>query len=230
MRKGIRGTIVLLLAYLVQATVLNHFKISGVMIDLIAVTLFAIGYYLGVFASAAGGLLMALIMETLTGELSGFISVFCIAASALGAYVEPKFRHFERPGKRRQDRLIKWLAPIVSVGLFVIAREAIYTVYFYLTGVEIRLAHIMRMLLSGILASGLALPLFPVIGGFVHRPIEDSFLGKRLLKRKKPDKSALPELVLPLPDLEPEPTPAVAKPPEPAAEPVTGGDEENEEK
>lgn len=199
MRRAIRTSLVLLIAYLLQTTALPYLKIGGVMLDLIVIAVFTVGFTLGAYAGVAGGLLMALLMEVLTGELSGLTSVICISVGSLGVFVEARLRGYEWAGKRRRERLVKWLAPSVAIGLLVAVRELIYIVYFYLTGVEIRALHFFRMLLSGILASFFSLGLLPLIGGFLVRKPESTFIGKRMAKwrkRGKP-KAAVPTISLP---------------------------------
>jgi len=201
MRKAMRALFVLLMAYLLQTTVLPHLKIAGVMVDLATVALFAAGYYLGVYGAVTSGLLMGLWMETLTGELGGLVAVVCLTTSSIGAYAAHRFENLDRAGKRGLDRMLRWVAPPVIVGLIVIARESIYLVYFYLTGVDIRTIHFFRVALAGLVVGAIAAALLPLLGGFMLRAKEDTFLAKRAERWKNRKKPSPVELLAPAPEI-----------------------------
>jgi len=194
MRKAMRAFLVLLTAYLLQTTVLPHLKIGGVMVDLGTIALFAAGYYLGTYGAVISGLLMGLWMETLTGELGGLIAIVCLATSSIGAYTAHRFGGLDRAGKRNMDRLVRWFVPAIIASLIIVGRESIYLVYFYLTGVEIRPIHFFRVALAGLIVGGAAVPLLPLIGGFMLRTRENAYLARRIERwknRKKPSPIAL---------------------------------------
>ncbi len=204
MRKAVRSGAFILLAYLFQATALTYFKVNGVTLDLVSVVLYTVGFSLGLYAGVTGGLLGALVMEVVSGDLPGVISVSCVAAGALGALVGKRVREFTRVGKRTQERLVKRFAPMVVVGLFVIVREAIYVVYFYLTGVDIVFMHISRMLIAGVFAALVAVPLLPVLYGFLTRKDEETFVAKWRRKQKTKGEAKSLSPVKPPPAASPE--------------------------
>ncbi len=205
MRKAARTVVLLLFAYLIQSAMLPYLKINGVMLDLVSVTLYTIGFTYGYYAGAMAGLLAALVMEVVGGDLPGYISVACVLAGGFGAYVAVRVSRFTRVGKRGLERAVKQFAPMVAVGIYVIAKEAVYVVYFYLTGVDIGFIHIFRMLLAGVLAAVSSLALIPLLYGVLTRKPK-----KRGKKAKKAQNNE------------------TAKPGEPAAlgiPPVEGGSE-----
>ncbi|MCL1795309.1 MAG: hypothetical protein FWG37_00315 [Clostridia bacterium] len=203
MRRAMRTLLVLLTAYLMQTTVLPHLKIYGVMEDLCTIALFAAGYYLGTYGAVTSGLLMGLWMETLTGELGGLIAVVCLATGSIGAYVAHRAGNLDRAGKRGMDRFVRWFVPAVVISLIVVGRESIYLVYFYLTGVEIRPIHFFRVALAGLIVGVTALPLLPLIGGFILRTKEDAYLARRIERWKSKKKPAPIALAVPMTETAP---------------------------
>lgn len=199
MRNAARSLFVLTLSFLLQSTALPYLKIGSVMIDLVVISLFAVGYAQGMYAALTAGLYMALIMEVLGGELAGFTTVFCLGAAALGAYVEPRIRGYSRAGKRGRERVLRLIAPILIVGLFTLTKESVFAIYFYLTGAEIRGIHIFRILLSGVLAAFFSFLLLSPICNFVTRPRDKTFIAKWREKRRARRKPELVTLEIPLP-------------------------------
>lgn len=195
MRKAIRVTVAVLLAYLLQATALPYLKINGVMLDLVSVTLFTIGYALGLYAGLSAGLLAALIMETSTGDLSGITAFACVTAGIVGVVLKRWLAKLSMPGNRTREKLIRRYAPIVVVGAFCWAKEAVYVVYFYLTGVEIEFMHIVRFLIAGLEAMAASLVLLPLIGNLLTRAPGHGIIARRLRKRRlrRKPKQAAPE-------------------------------------
>lgn len=184
MRRALRITAAVLLAFLLQSVVLPYFKISGVIIDLIVITLYTIGYALGPYAGLTAGMLCALVMEVLSGDLPGLTAVVCIGAGAFGFWSAQKIRLFRRPGRRALEQNIKQFAPVAAVALFEMGKEALYVVYFYLTGMDIVFRHILRILWAGIEVGLFSLFLIPLITGFLRRKPEDTWLAKRIRKRQ----------------------------------------------
>lgn len=184
MRRVVRIVIAVLLAYAVQATILPYFRLGGVMLDLITITLCTVGYTSGYYAGLTAGVFCALILETVGGDLPGIVSVSSVAAGVFGAWVASKMRAFSLPGMRGVEQNIKRVAPMVAAMLVSLAKEMIYLIYFYLTGMSITLPHIGRVLLAGLEVGVFSLVLMPVIAAFIRRSPEASFVGKRVRRRK----------------------------------------------
>lgn len=185
MRTVARVTVAVLLAYLIQATVLPYFRINGVMLDLIVITVFTAGYTLGAYGGIMAGLFAALILESISGDLSGFMAAASVLSGAYGAYVAPKVRGYTKVGNRRQERLVKRFTPMLAAGLFEVVKEAVYVVYFYLTGVDLAFFHFFRMVFSGIEVALCSVVLMPLLMWFYVRRPENTLAAKWLRRRRE---------------------------------------------
>lgn len=184
MRKAVRVTVAVLLAYLLQAIVLPHLKINGVILDITTITLFSIGYSLGPYAGLTAGMLSGLIMEVVSGDLPGLTAAVCVAAGGFGTVFAKKIHNINRPGQRRVEHNLKRFLPIVLIALFELVKESIYIGYFYLIGTEIVLRHFGRVLWASLEVGLAALVLMPVIIRFLRRRPEDTLLAKWRSKRQ----------------------------------------------
>ncbi len=200
MRKALRVTFSLLAAFLVQSTVLPYFKAGGVLLDLVTVALFTAGYALGPYAGVTAGLFAALLMESLTGDLGGLAAVACVASGAVGAWAAARLKRYVRPGNRLKERIVRQFGPMVLVGLFVMGKESVNVVYFYLTGVDVSFVHAFRVVFAGCWAALWSLLLIPALVRFLLRKPEETFVAKWAAKRRarvKPEpaakKTAAPE-------------------------------------
>lgn len=171
MRKALRAGGAIVLAYLLQATVLPYFKVRGVQLDLLTITIFALGSVLGMYGGLCAGLLSALILESIGGGIAGITSAFCLGAGAAGAYIVKKTESLSLPGKRERERLIRRFAPTVALTLFVLAKELLFVVYFFLTGVTVSPIHIFRMVFAALEAGVFSLALAPLLRAWLlHKP------------------------------------------------------------
>ena len=71
------------------------------------------------YAGIAAGLLGAMILETVGGDLAGLTSVLCVTAGVWGAWVHRRLSAFSLVGNRRRERLIKRFTPMLAVGAFI---------------------------------------------------------------------------------------------------------------
>lgn len=170
--------VAVLSAYLIQAIILPDFKIAGVMLDVITITLYACGFSLGMYAGIAAGLLGAMILETVGGDLAGLTSVLCVTAGVWGAWVHRRLSAFSLVGNRRRERLIKRFTPMLAVGAFIVCKELLYLAYFYLTGVDIVFIHVFRVVFAGVLGAAASLALLPLWRFFLLRRAEDTLLAR----------------------------------------------------
>lgn len=184
MRRALRVVFVVLLAFLVQSTILPYFKLNGVMFDLMSITLFTVGYALGAYIGIMAGALAGLIMEVSSGDLPALTAIVCVAAGGLGAYIAYRLRLFSLPGKRPVEHTIKRFAPMAVLLLFEMGKELIYIAYFYLTGMDISFLQFSRMLIAGIEVGLFSLILVPLLYNFLLRKPEDTFLARWLRKRQ----------------------------------------------
>lgn len=190
MRKALRVAALTVLAYLVQATVLPYFKISGVMLDLVSITLFSIGFSAGYYPGLMAGLLEAWLMEAVSGDLPGLTAAICVLAPLFGAYIAVKIENIHitnietrslsiegRPVQARYVEVSKWrnfkramkrFGPMIAVGGYVLAKEAVYATYFSLTGVDLQFIHYFRVFIAGIYAMIFSLALVPLIYRFLQ--------------------------------------------------------------
>ncbi len=169
MRKAFRSLLMLLGAYLIQCTILPYFKVNGVMLDLISITLYTIGFSMGYYAGVMAGFFEALVLEVVGGDLPGLTSVICVVAGALGAYVAVRVGKIHKVGNRGLERTIKQFAPMVGVAIFGAAKELVYLAYFYLTGVTIGFSHFFRVIIAGVEVLLLSVVLIPVGYGLLMR-------------------------------------------------------------
>ena len=223
MRKALRVTFAVLFVYLLQTTVLPYFKINGVMLDLLAITMCCIGFSCGMYTGFTAGLFAALIMETVSGDLAGLTAVTYIGAGPFGAWLRRRILEFTRVGNRAQERAIKQFAPMVAFGFYVALKETIYLLYFYLTGVDIGFIHIFRVLFAGLQTMLLSFLLLPLEHWYLTRRPEDTFLGRLVAKRRKekkgkPDKKPLPAGFEPVRE-------AVRRPAQRRDDPLDGADD-----
>ncbi len=98
MRRAIRGTVLLLAAYILQSTVMGYLRIGNVIPDLVCLVLFVFGTAFGLYGAIVGGIVGALLMESLSGELAGLTAVWCIAASGFAYWVSYQMRKPVKPG------------------------------------------------------------------------------------------------------------------------------------
>lgn len=192
MRRALRVTAAVLLAYLIQATMLPYFKVNGVMLDLMSITLITVGFSRGAYVGFTGGLLAALLMEVATGDLAGLTAVSCISAGAYGAWLAKRVREYTKVGNRRQERLVKQLSPMAAAGLFVGLKDAVYVIYFYLTGVDIVFIHIFKVVISVVETALISLLFMPLLNGFLLRKREETLLFKWIVKRRARGKTGRP--------------------------------------
>lgn len=184
MRRAIRVTIAVVLAYLIQSTILPSFKVGGVMINLMVITLFTCGYAAGLYTGLTAGVFGALLMEVASGDLQGLTAVACIAPGVIGAWLAKRLRGFSLPGKRTAEQYIKRFAPVIVIALIVTGIELLYFAYFYLTGMDVGFSHFLRCVWTGILAGLCALVLMPLLYNFMLRKANDTLWAKWARKRK----------------------------------------------
>lgn len=183
MRQYARVTLVVVISYLIQSTILPYLKIGGVILDLITIALFAVGHTMGPYVAVPAGVLCALIMEVSSGDLPGLTTVYCLAAAGLGAwlvwYLPRKTEQL-----RDQGRMVQKYAPMALLAVIAFAKELVYVAYFYLTGMEMGWSHLVRCLLSGLIVGAASFALFPLIRGYLRRRPEDTLLARWLRRRK----------------------------------------------
>ncbi|MDR0928394.1 MAG: hypothetical protein LBM74_01610 [Oscillospiraceae bacterium] len=189
MRRLLRVVLLVVLAFLIQSIVLPYLKLGGVQPDLLHVTLLAIGLCGRRYMAVTTGLFAALLLEVLSGDLPGLTAVLALAAPCFGLLASWWLGKLEMPGSRLREKLIRLAAPALSAGLFIAGQELIYLAYFYLTGMEIDFAHILRLLWAALLALLIALPVVPFVRGFVLRPADQTFIAKRREKRREKRKN-----------------------------------------
>lgn len=187
MRKAIRVAVLVLLSYLVQASLLSSFKLNGVMVDLMTITVYTIGYAYGVYAGITAGTAVSMIVEVTSGDPAG-LSVVYVAIGFLGYWLVRQMRMFQRAGSRTLEQNIKRVAPMVFLALIVIAKESVYLAYFYLTGMDIALGHVLKVLLAGVVTGIAGIVLLPLMFRILRRGPEDTFIGKWKARRKEKGK------------------------------------------
>lgn len=184
MRRAVRVVVAVLLAYLIQSTALPYFKINGVVLDLITITLYTVGYTFGLYIGLMAGAFCALIMEVASGDLPALISVICVGAAWVGIWTSAKLRQFNLPGKRKLEQQIKRFAPMVSIALFVLLKETVYVGYFYLTGMDIALMHVGRVLTASLYTGVASVVLLPLIYNALMKKPGKKKLGGWLFKKR----------------------------------------------
>lgn len=186
MRRLIRVTVLVLLSYLLQATILPSFKIGGVILDVMSITIYTIGYACGTYSGMMAGVFLAAIVEVVSGDPPG-LSLIYVAIGYFGSWVVRKMRAFTRVGNRTLEHNVKRFAPMVLLGVAAMAKETLYMVYFYLTGMEVGFGHISRVMMSGLWAAIAGFLLLPLEYGILRRKKEDTLLGK--WKKRRIEKS-----------------------------------------
>lgn len=202
MRKAFRVAVVVLLAFLLQSTLLPLFKINGIIIDLMSIVLFSTGYAFGLYSGLTAGVFSALIMESISGDLPGLTAVICVGAGGAGAWVGTKVKEVELPGQRRLERRIKRYAPMVLICVFVMLKEFLYIVYFYLNGMEMSLYHLGQMIQSGVYTGAAALAVHPLLQWYLARKPGETLVARVKARRREktsPKKIGEKEKVMGLP-------------------------------
>lgn len=182
MRHALRVAVLSVTAYLLQASLLSYFKINGVMIDVMAITAYSIGYAYGIYPGLMSGMIISLIVEVTSGDPAG-LSLVYVAIGYLGAWIVGRMRTFTRVGNRAMEQNIKRFAPLVFLAILAVAKESVYLAYFYLTGMDIAFGHVLKVLLAGLIMGVAALPLLPLLIRFLRRGPEDTFLAKRRARK-----------------------------------------------
>lgn len=167
MRRAARAGCAVLLAYLLQSTVLPYLKVRGVEPELILVVLFGLGASLGMYGGLCAGLSAALILETAGGNIPVFSTVFCVGAGVFGAFTAKRLNELSLPGNRGRERMLRRYAPKAAVALLVLAKELLYIIYFFLTGVTISGIHIFRTVFSAVEAGAIALLVLPLVSWWI---------------------------------------------------------------
>lgn len=187
MRKALRAGGAVVLAYLIQATVLPYLKVRGVQLDLMTITLFSLGSVLGMYKGICCGLFAALIMESVGGDIAGFTTVFCLGAAAFGAYTVKKIEKIDLPGNRGRERMIRLVAPKAAAGLFMLGKESLYFTYFFLTGVSMAYIHVFRIIFSAVEVAAFSFVLMPLLKWWIEHPTRTRAEKKaeRLARKKK---------------------------------------------
>lgn len=171
MRKALRAGAAILLAYLLQSTVLTYLKVRGAQIDLMTVTLFFLGSVLGMYGGVCSGLAAAFIMEALGGNIPVFSTVFCVGAGVAGAVIVRRTDALSLPGNRGREQLIRRFAPKAAVLALVLLKEGLYLIYFFLNGVSLGYIHFFRAIFTAAEAGLLAFILQPLIRWWMlHKP------------------------------------------------------------
>jgi hypothetical protein len=207
LRKAARIVFLLLLSYLVQATMLTYFRIGSVVLDIVVLILFTSGFACGMYAGFVTGLLGALLLEVLSGDLPGLSSIVPIAAGIFGAYVAGQVGRYQKSSNKRQERLVKRIAPPVALSALVMAREGIFIAYFYLTGADISVMHLIRAFHCAAVTGALALLLMPALAGFMTRDRKKTLIARWRRRRRN---RKLPKRFGPVIELPKEDSPAVA--------------------
>lgn len=184
MRKAVRVVFSLFLSYLVQATMLTYFRVGSIKLDVVTVVLFTAGFAGGMYTGFVTGLLGALLLEVLSGDLPGLSSVTSVAAGIFGAYMATWTGKYQTKGNKRRERFVKRTAPVASLVALIAAREIIFILYFYLTGADIAAMHFIRMVRCALLTGGIALLLMPPLSGFMTREKKKTFLYKWRKRRR----------------------------------------------
>lgn len=171
MRKALRAGAAILLAYLLQSTVLTYLKVRGAQIELMTVTLFFLGSVLGMYGGVCSGLAAAFIMEALGGNIPVFSTVFCVGAGVAGAVIVRRTDALSLPGNRGREQLIRRFAPKAAVLALVLLKEGLYLIYFFLNGVSLGYIHFFRAFFTAAEAGLLAFILQPLIRWWMlHKP------------------------------------------------------------
>ena len=190
MRRAARVVFSLLFSYLVQATILPYFRVGSIILDVITVVLFTAGFACGMYAGFLAGLMGALLLEVLSGDLPGLSALFAVLTGLFGAYVTIWMSRAQQDdGKKRREGLTKRIVPAAAVFGLVSVRELIFVAYFYLTGAEISVTHVIRMFRCALLAGALAFLLVPALSGFMTRDPKKTFIAnwkRRRRNRKLP--------------------------------------------
>lgn len=208
MRKALRAGAAILLAYLLQSTVLTYLKVRGAQIDLMTVTLFFLGSVLGMYGGVCSGLAAAFIMEALGGNIPVFSTVFCVGAGVAGAVIVRRTDALSLPGNRGREQLIRRFAPKAAVLALVLLKEGLYLIYFFLNGVSLGYIHFFRAIFTAVEAGLLAFVLQPLIRWWMlHKPktraerkaerlaYEAEEAKEKKKKRKKKQDSFMSELM-----------------------------------
>lgn len=183
-RRMLRLAILLLLAYLLQATVMPYLRISGVALDLCMVSLVCASMALGPYYGMGAALFMALLLEIAGSDLPGMTTAVCLLAGAWGAYADFRLRHMTGVPGKRPSRVLKRMLPMLCVGLPVAVKESLFVAYFYLTGVDIAFVHVWRVFLASLLATLAAIPLLPLITNFLLRRPDQTLLARRIARQR----------------------------------------------
>lgn len=185
MRKAVRVAALVTLCYLVQATMLPHVKIGGVMPDVTLIAAFAVGFALGPYAGLTGGAFAALVMEVGGGDLPGLTAFAYLGAGGFGAWIAYRRRLFTLVGRRQLEQVVRRYGPVVALLVLEVVKETLFLAYFYLTGMDIALRHVLKVLIAGFYTGLAALVLLPLFQYLLLRAPGDGLLARWRRKRQR---------------------------------------------
>lgn len=174
--KHIRMLILLLLAYLLQVSVMPYFQLAGVTPSLIITTLsvvvVAFGKLRGFWAGAFFGIILEAMQPTrpmLNLMLYPVISILCGVMFSNKSSQQLEYeRSIGKAGRDTSPLVRTPLACLVGILLY----EVVNIVYIYLRGSDIGMSHIWRGMLDVILTVGLCVLLMLPMRGFIGAKYE----------------------------------------------------------
>ena len=177
-RKGIKFTFLILIAYLLQATVANHVAIAGVApnfaIAIIAVVSIALGRKYTFVISLAVGYLTEIMMPSLD-YIYLILYPVCAMLGAL-AFADKSERKMEeeRSSGKKVLRLPPHIRTMLCAMLSIAVFEAVNLLYVYLSGIRPDAGHYSRALISAVYTT--------LVAGLIQFPIRRWF-GIHKLKK-----------------------------------------------
>ncbi len=174
-RKGIQFFVLIMLAYLLQATVAKYLAIAGVApnfaIAIIAVVSVALGRKYTFIISLAIGYMLEIMMPSLEYIYLILYPVCAMLGALFFADKSERRMEEERSAGRTPQRLPARLRTVLSALVSIAVFEAVNLMYIYLSGIRPDIGHYGRALISVLYTTGLAgLLQFPIRRWFgIHK-------------------------------------------------------------
>ena len=172
MRNVLKATLITLLAYLVQICAMPYLRIDGVIGNLCAVGIAVLTVSLGKKYAFGASCVTGILMDVMTGSISGLYAVIWPVVSMVFAMVFADMSDERREIRRNRNKDSRDMNPHIRIPLnamcICLALEIILVTYTTLTGTQLTMRHIARVLLSVVYTGVLSLILMWPLRAWLH--------------------------------------------------------------
>lgn len=159
MKRALRMALVVFVFYILQTSVFTSLRLSTTQPDVMSVMLACLTAYTGYYGAFCAGAMTGLMMDTFVGHIVGLYIVLyplmAFAAVPLRERMDPLVRRIFR---KRLKFGRKYVKSLILCLLMVAFREAIFTIYMFLNGVDLNYTHLLRGVSCVLFSIALVIP------------------------------------------------------------------------